>query len=244
MKTARGNFIRQCGHTLPRFTGPLRFMDIGCGDGALTASILMHLIETGKVQEIGEVLLIDPSSAMLALARKNITGVFPDAAVVTANARMEEFSGSIDRRYDIAMSSLAYHHMPVEKKRIHLARLKPWIDHFLLFELDGNHDRPEVASPDLAISLYQTYGRIIDFVFSHDAPVDVAINCVDSFLMTELVSLLTQPRGVRTDYHMLRSEWQDIFGTQLGPEFSLRCDSACYADEYLTLFTLHYGRDD
>jgi hypothetical protein len=40
----------------------------------------------------------------------------------------------------------------------------------------------------------------MDFVFSHDAPVEVALACIDLFLMTEAVSLLTQPRGVRSDY--------------------------------------------
>ena len=47
------------------------------------------------------------------------------------------------------MSSLAYHHMPLEDKRVHLARLKPWIDHFLLFEMDANNDTPDLYSPEL-----------------------------------------------------------------------------------------------
>ncbi len=67
--------------------------------------------------------------------------------------------------------------------------------------------------------------------------------CIDSFLMTEIVSILTEPRGVRSDYHMLRSEWNALFCETLGPEFSLRSDSSCYADEYMQIFTLHYGRD-
>jgi hypothetical protein len=133
--------------------------------------------------------------------------------------------------------------MPLEHKKIHLARLKPWIDHFLLFEMDANNDTPDIFSPELALSVYQSYGRIIDFVFAHDAPVEVVTDCVDSFLMTELISLLTQPRGEWTDYHMLRSQWNDLFQSSLGPEFSLRSDSSCYADEYLDLFTMHYGRN-
>lgn len=82
----------------------------------------------------------------------------------------------------------------------------------------------------------------MDFVFSYDAPVEVVISCIDSFLMTELVSLMSEPRGVRTDYHMLRSQWHDLFKKSLGSEFTLRSDCTCYADEYLGLFTLHYGR--
>jgi hypothetical protein len=142
------------------------------------------------------------------------------------------------------MSSLAYHHMPVEDKRLHLLRLKPWIDHFLLFEMDADNDTPELSTPELALSVYQSYGRIMDFVYSHDAPVDVVTDCIDSFLMTEVVSLLTRPRGERTEYHMLRSQWHDLFRSSLCPEFAICSDSTCYADEYMTLFTLHYGRKE
>ena len=243
MRGARQQFIRQCGHSLPVFDEPVRFMDIGCGDGALTVALLAHLMETGKVPGASEVILVEPSPAMAGLARETVGTAFPDAWIEVANCRVQDYSCRIDQPFDIAMSSLAYHHMPLEDKRTHLSRLKPWIDHLLLFELDANNDTPDLYSPDLALSVYQSYGRIIDFVFAHDAPVDVVIDCVDSFLMTELVSILSQPRGVRTDYHMLRNQWNALFSEVLGPEFSLRCDSSSYADEYMTLFTLHYGRD-
>jgi len=218
-------------------------MDIGCGDGALTCRLLAHLMESKKVPEIGEVLLIDPSPAMISMATEKVRSAFPDVIISTDNARIQDCSLSFDRHYDIAMSSLAYHHMPVEDKRIHLSRLKPWISHFLLFELDANNDTPEMYSPELAVSVYQSYGRIMDFVFAHDAPVVVVTDCIDSFLMTEVVSILSEPRGIRTDYHMLRKEWLDLFSQVLEPEFSLRSDSTCYGDEYVGLFTLHYGRD-
>ena len=60
--------------------------------------------------------------------------------------------------------------------------------------------------------------------------------------MAEVVSILSQPRGVRTDYHMLRSEWHEVFDEALGDGFSCRCDDTAYADDYMELFTLHYGR--
>ena len=244
MKNARQQLVHQFAHSLPAFDHPVRYMDIGCGDGALTVMLLSHLADSGKVPGFSEILLIDSSPAMIALAKKTVESAFPGVTITTENARIQDCSASIDRRYDIAMSSLAYHHMPVEDKQVHLARLKPWIDHFLLFEMDANNDTPGLYSPELAVSVYQSYGRIIDFVFAHDAPVDVVTDCVDSFLMTELVSILTQPRGERTDYHMLRTQWNDLFRTTLGPEFTLRSDSTCYADEYIALFTMHYGRGE
>jgi len=83
---------------------------------------------------------------------------------------------------------------------------------------------------------------MIDFVFSHDAPIEVAQACVDRFLMTEAVSLLTQRRGERNDYHMLNTQWHGLFEQTLTPEFLCLCDSPCYADEYFSLFIIHYGR--
>ena len=52
MKAARKQLVHQCAHTLPSFDKPVRFMDIGCGDGALTVMLLSHLLEFGKVNEL------------------------------------------------------------------------------------------------------------------------------------------------------------------------------------------------
>ena len=244
MKEARRQLVRQFAHSLPSMDRPVRFMDIGCGDGSLTAMVLSGLLETGKAETFDEILLIDSSPGMIDLAQKTVSAAFPGVPVSTMNAKIQGCSASIRQHYDIAMSSLAYHHMPVEDKRVHLSLLRPRIDHFLLFEMDANNDTPHLYSPDLALSVYQSYGRIMDFVYSHDAPVDVVTDCIDSFMMAEVVSILTEPRGVRSDYHMLRTQWNDLFRTTLGPEFSLLCDSSCYADEYMTLFTMHYGRGE
>jgi SAM-dependent methyltransferase len=242
MQGARERFICQAAHTLPVFREDLHIMDIGCGNGDLTVRLLSHLQETGKAAGIGEVLLIDPSPAMLLLAERMVDKAFPDATVTPLLGDFQQVSGTIEHRYDVAMSSLAYHHMPCEEKARHLMTLEPLIDHFLLFELNANNDTPEVGSPALSLSVYQSYGRIIDFVLSHDAPFDVAAGCVDCFLMTELISLMTEPRTIRTEYHMLRNQWNDLFRDALGPGFTRLCDSACYADEYVELFTIHYGR--
>jgi len=132
--------------------------------------------------------------------------------------------------------------MPYEIKMIHLKNLAPWIDHFIVSELDANNDTPELFSPELALSVYQSYGRLIDAVFAHDAPIEVAQACVDKFLLAEEVSLLTQPRGERTEYHMLRRQWRQLLEEGLGPDFACWCDSTAYANEYLDFFTMHYGR--
>lgn len=116
------------------------------------------------------------------------------------------------------------------------------ISDFLKFELDANNDTPDLFSPELICSIYQSYGRLIDYVFAHDAPIKIAEQAVDNFLMTEDISFLTQPRGIRTDYHMLRGQWHEVLSDGLGKNFECYSDVTCYSDEYLDLFSLHYGK--
>jgi ubiquinone/menaquinone biosynthesis C-methylase UbiE len=242
MDAARKAFVRHAGESLPVFSSPVRFMDIGCGDGALTVAVLSRILEEKKAPGIGEVLLIDPSPAMAALAEKTVRDAFPEISIRTWNGKIQDCSGAVGETYDIAMSSLAYHHMPVEDKRIHLRLLMPWIDHFLLFEMDADIDTPDRFSPALALAVYQSYGRIFDCIYAHDAPVEVVNECIDSFLMTEVVSILSEPRGERSDYHMLQDQWRTLLDDVLGPEFSRRGDVVCSADEHMALFMLHYSR--
>jgi hypothetical protein len=79
-------------------------------------------------------------------------------------------------------------------------------------------------------------------VFAHDAPLETAIPSVDAFLMAEAISFLIHRRGERTDYHMLHTQWHEVFREALGSPFSCHCDSIAYSDEYCSFFTLHYGR--
>jgi len=242
MRSSRQRFIEQCGASLPRFQRPLRVLDIGCGDGGLLASLIRHLRLIGTISDVGEALLVDSSPAMVALARETLGTAVAPASVRVLNDRIEAVSAAIDGHFDVALMSASYHHMPWEHKALHLERLRPRVDHVLLFEVSANHDLPDLGSPELAASVYQTYGRLIDAVFAHDAPVELANACVDRFLMPEEVSLLTQPRGERTDYHMLRTQWHELFRRALGDEYSCWCDATAYADDFVELFTLHYGR--
>jgi SAM-dependent methyltransferase len=244
MNNARAQFVRHCGRSLPVFDHPIRFMDIGCGNGALAAAVLSHLLEKKTIPGISGIVLVDPSPAMTELAENTLRAAFPGIPISIESCRIQDCSDRIDRKIDIAISSLAYHHMPVEHKRIHLARIGPVIDHFLLFEMDADIDTHDLFSPALAIAVYQSYGRIFHFIQACDAPVDMVNESIDRFLMTEVVSILSEPRGERSDYHMLRSQWKALLDDVFGPEFFLRCDSACYADEYFSLFTLHYGRNE
>jgi len=242
IRKARESFLRQAASTLPRFSRPLRIMDVGCGDGGLLVLLLRHLLEAGRIAGIGQIILSDASEGMLEIARATVSTAFPDAEVSTILGRIQDVSTDVPDGIDVALMSLSYHHLPLEVKRIHLRVLGRKIDHFLLFEMHADHDTPEFRSPELAVSVYQSYGRIIDDVFAHDAPVEIVQACVDNFLMAEVVSFFTEPRGKRNDYHMLRTQWIALFEEILAPEFSPLGEFPTYSHEGMEMFFLHYGR--
>ncbi len=239
---SRQNFVAQAARSLPNFKRPLRIMDIGTGNGGLLVMLLKGLQAAGNIADIGEILLIDPFPAMLDVARETVSKPFPSAPIRTLEARIENTADSIEGHYDVALMSLSYHHIPIEKKRAGLRALRSRADHFLLFELDANHDTPEMHSPELALSIYQSYGPMIDAIFEHDAPVPVVQACVDNFLMTEMISMMTQPRGKRTEYHMLVRQWDELFAECLGPEFSRLANVSCHFQDNMNVFMMHYGK--
>lgn len=239
---ARDNFTRICGATLPKFSHPIKIIDIGCGNGMLLVGLLRSLINIDRAESVGEILLIDPSEKMLELSQQNLKRDFPDSKIIVRHNSLQDVSCNIESHYDIAMSSLAWHHMPFETKLAQARNLSKCVDNFLLFELSANHDTPEQYSPELAISIYQTFGRGTGLILAHDAPKEVAQMSVDYFLMTEIISLLTQTREKRNDHHMLKHQWHKLFTEGLGTGFTCLSDSICYSDPNIEYFSLHYGR--
>jgi SAM-dependent methyltransferase len=239
---SRARFMTDCARGLPRITQPLKIMDIGCGHGKAVVDLLLRLRSEGLIDAVEEIFLIDPSEGMLKLAKENVAAALPGARIRISQSRFEALSDHLQGHYHMALSSLAYHHMPYETKLIHMKKLRDHIDHFILYEVDANNDTPELHSPEIALSVYQAYGILIDCVFANDAPIDLAISSIDKFLMSEAIYFFTEPRGKRTDYHMLRSQWHQLFHEGLGKDFSCLCDSTDYADEHVALFTMIYGR--
>lgn len=241
IKKARERFIAQAILSLPDFDAPFRFIDIGCGDGGLTAAFLRGLREAGRIGEIACITLVDPSPAMLELATATLSAAFPGVKIVSTLGRFEDVSADLPES-DVALAALSIHHMPREVRRVHLERLAHRTLHLFLFELNANHDTPELNSPELAVSIYQIYGAFISEIFAHDASLELALACVDRFLLAEAVSLLTMPRGVRTEYHMLRGQWREQFTETLGPDFTCLGEFTDNAAENVELITLHYGK--
>lgn len=236
----RKQFRRFAAKTLPAYGQPLRFMDIGCGNGTMGIELLQHLVQEDVVDSIAEIILVDPFPGMLEIAHKTAQEAFPGVPVTLIQGRSEDVAATLPGAVDLTLCSLSIHHMPWELKTSLVYNLAQCSSDILLFELHGDHDTPELGAPELSLSVYQSYGGIIDAIFAHDAPVGDALACVDLFLLAEVVSLLTQARGVRTEYHMPPQQWRSLFDTYAGS--ALAGMEVCLAGGGFELFGQHYRK--
>ena len=237
----RERFISFAAASLPVATDPVTIMDVGCGDGSMLVLLLKRLQQAGQATEIERLILVDASIAMLELASQKLGQAFPGVVVEKRHGRIQELAADLPQGITIALMSLSYHHMPWDDKALHLRELAGKVDNLLLMELDGDNDIPELNSPELAVSVYQSYGPLMDSIFAHDAPVEVSQRCVDNFLMAEVVSLLTESRGVRNDYHMLRSQWAQLFAENLTGHVC-QGETTVMISDGCELFGCHWGK--
>lgn len=244
MRACRAEFVSFAVDSLPPDPGELRVLDVGCGDGGLLAELLPALLAAGRWDEVSAVTLLDPSPAMISTAKGRIAAAWPDARVEGRVARLEHVASVLPGPYDLVVGSLSLHHMPVEVKRRALSALAPSVSHLLLLELDADHDSPEVGSPRLAASVHQTYGWMLAQILGPAAPDEVALESADQFVAPELVSLLTQPRGARSEYHMRRERWLSLLSEAMGPEIRPLGTRTALSTPHADLFALHVGRID
>jgi SAM-dependent methyltransferase len=237
----REKFVRFASSSLPRFTAPLTILDVGCGDGSLLVLLLKQIIAAGRAGRIGRAVLVDSSAAMLDCAAEKLKQAFPDVEADKRHGRIQEHAAGLPAGIDVALLSLAYHHMPWDDKAIHLQEMACRVGNFLLMEMDGDNDTPQLGSPELAVSVYQSYGPLIDSIFAHDTPIAGSQGCVDNFVIAEVISFLTQPRGKRNDYHMRRDQWTQVFSENLTGHHR-RGETTVLTSEGCEFFACHWGK--
>jgi len=105
-------------------------LDVGCGTGVLTR------LAAGTVGDKGETVGIDPSPAMLQVARRNANAEASRARFKVAAIEALPFENG---RFDVVLSSLMLHHLSPELKRAGLAEvyrvLKPG-GRFVIVDVD------------------------------------------------------------------------------------------------------------
>jgi SAM-dependent methyltransferase len=87
--------------------GPLRFLDLGCGDAS---QLIDHLQELDVDTYVG----YDLSNTALALAKENLT--FMAGKTRFVEGRMEELLAEDENMYDIIHTSFAVHHLDDDMK--------------------------------------------------------------------------------------------------------------------------------
>ncbi len=94
-----------------------RFLDLGCGDGALTQLVL-------DAHPSAEVVMVDFSEPMLKRAGERLRRLRVNATLWPADLNDPSWSEQLpDGRYDAIVSGLAIHHLPGERKRSLFAEL-------------------------------------------------------------------------------------------------------------------------
>jgi SAM-dependent methyltransferase len=97
-----GEALRQIGER-----GPLRFLDLGCGDAS---QLIDHLQELDVDTYVG----CDLSNTALALAKENLS--FMAGKTRFVEGRMEELLAEDENMYDIIHTSFAVHHLDDDMK--------------------------------------------------------------------------------------------------------------------------------
>ncbi len=238
---ARHKFRDFTSRTMPSYERPVKFMDVGCGNGTMGIELLQSLQEKKIIPEVQEIILVDPFPSMLEIAEKTATEVFPKARITTMLGLSQDISARFPSGIDFTLCSLSIHHMPWEVKAGLVKDIASRSREVLLFEMDADHDTHELGSSELSLSVYQSYGAIIDAIFAHDAPVDIALKCVDLFLLAEVISLLSQPRGKRTEYHMTSYQWRRLFEEET--DYRLSAEETCLACSGVDFFGQHFIKD-
>jgi len=114
---------------------PRRLVDVGCGDGRLTAAAVAGSPDLGHVD------LVEPSAALLqaAVARLGTGGRTVTAHQVTAQELLADpmvGPGGGGRRWDVAQSTFALHALAPDDRRSALAALATAVDHLAVVEFD------------------------------------------------------------------------------------------------------------
>ncbi|MDY7105227.1 MAG: class I SAM-dependent methyltransferase [Actinomycetota bacterium] len=113
---------------LHRAAAPARVLDIGCGDGRVTAAVV------GPAT--GQVTLVEPSAELLSTARERLDR--PGLAVAAVGTGIEEALDRlpIDEHWDVAQSTFALHTLPPERRAVVLRALTGRVGRIALVEFD------------------------------------------------------------------------------------------------------------
>jgi SAM-dependent methyltransferase len=140
---------------------PTSVLDIGCGDGRVTRTVLQS--------DVATIDLVDPSAELLSLAAKSVE--IPGRWVGAHNLSLSDFLDGLDsdERWQLAQSTFALHSLEPNERRAALEYLRPRVDRLLIVEFDVpaytdrtiEHARYAVARYETGVAEYADHPRVI-----------------------------------------------------------------------------------
>jgi hypothetical protein len=200
----------------PDLTTSPTIIDIGSGNGILLVAIVNQILALYQLESI-QIISIEQSPEMLAATQQycqksiSIPIVFTPICAKIQEITAEQIA-TIDRHHPIwfVNASLSLHHIPSEIKVPTMKIIANRSRYCLISEANYNHDLPEKDTPELMYSVTESYGLVIQDVLNSATSQSDKKLCINNFLLTEAINILTKDREDRVDYHALISEWQEI----------------------------------
>ncbi len=214
-------------------TGNETVLDIGCGDGKLTAAIADHLPQ-------GSVLGIDSSKDMIDLARHQLS-VYPHARLEFEHMDVRELARQ--HRFDLVFSNAALHwiqdHPPV------LLRIKNALNAGgrLLFQMGGKGNAAEVIAvlKTLIEQKWAAYFQDFSFPYGFYGPKTYSQWLVDAGLKAVRVELIEKDmchQGQEAFAGWIRSTWLPYL--ERIPSHS----KALFIEDIVQSYLMHHPLDD
>ncbi len=175
--------------TLHRARQPGRVLDVGCGDGRVTASVLSGSANTVE--------LVEPSAALLALATAAVEAT--GATVVGHGCGLQDLlAEGGTSTWDLVQATFALHTLAPAARGAMLAGLAERCAHLVLVEFDV----PDLPDRDTRLGyLAERYARAVAEYVCHP-------EAISGFLLPVLVGQL-DPTRPRHTYEQPAAAWVD-----------------------------------
>lgn len=191
-------------------------LDVGCGNGILTAKIVDKVVELYDLENIN-LILLDPFENMLSAAVKNCKSrIGTDLSITTICANIQDVNQEIiqeiikNKPIWFTNACLSIHHMPYEDKIDVLKLFSLFSDHSILVDTNWNNDITEKDSPELIRSVVEGYGFLFKEIMESTITDEEKEACINQFLLAEAINILSEERQNRIDYHTTIDKWEEI----------------------------------
>lgn len=197
----------------------ITIMDIGPGDGELTARYVNAIVELYHIKKV-RLVFVDPFEEELLMAAKNCRNKIPvETEIITISAKAQDLTQEQIRQIQnlkpvwFITAALSVHHMPEEQKIPMLRKMRTISNRFILAEVNWNHDLPAKDSPELIYSIVKNYGFFCQGVLHLDVSEEDRKLCLYHFPIDEAINIIKQERASRIDYHTQIPDWKRIAET-------------------------------